>query len=110
MKLDEGGLPCVYILLMRSPIVDNMANNNKTLNELAPNDIKEQAHTKYMAGLRLGLELESSKLFHGLVGEDPHKHVKEFHVMYSTMRPHGILEDYIKMKAFPFSMDGLAKN
>ncbi|RDX64307.1 hypothetical protein CR513_57148, partial [Mucuna pruriens] len=27
----------------------------------------------------------------------------EFHVIFSTMRPHGILEDYIKMKAFPFS-------
>ncbi|RDY09895.1 hypothetical protein CR513_05686, partial [Mucuna pruriens] len=25
--------------------------------------------------------------FHGLVGEDPHKHLKEFHVVYSTMRP-----------------------
>ncbi|RDY13317.1 hypothetical protein CR513_01785, partial [Mucuna pruriens] len=26
-----------------------------------------------------------------LVGEDPHKHLKEFHVVYSTMRPYGIL-------------------
>ncbi|RDX82140.1 hypothetical protein CR513_37105, partial [Mucuna pruriens] len=33
---------------------------------------------------------------------DPHKHLKEFHV--------GILEDYIKMKAFPFSLDGVAKD
>ncbi|RDX83138.1 hypothetical protein CR513_35983, partial [Mucuna pruriens] len=48
--------------------------------------------------------------FHGLVGEDPHKHLKEFHVIYSIMRPQGILEDYIKMKAFPFSLDGAAKD
>ncbi|RDX92503.1 hypothetical protein CR513_25358, partial [Mucuna pruriens] len=40
--------------------------------------------------------------FHGLAGEDPHKHLKEFHV--------GIPEDYIKMKAFPFSLDGVAKD
>ncbi|RDX84926.1 hypothetical protein CR513_33960, partial [Mucuna pruriens] len=40
--------------------------------------------------------------FHGLPGEDPHKHLKEFHV--------GISEDYIKMKAFPFSLDGAAKD
>ncbi|RDX68648.1 hypothetical protein CR513_52339, partial [Mucuna pruriens] len=25
--------------------------------------------------------------FHGLVGEDPHKHLKEFHVVCSIMRP-----------------------
>ncbi|RDX71852.1 hypothetical protein CR513_48743, partial [Mucuna pruriens] len=48
--------------------------------------------------------------FHGLAGEDPHKHLKEFHVVCSTMWPHGILEDYIKMKAFPFSLDGAAND
>ncbi|RDX96361.1 hypothetical protein CR513_20992, partial [Mucuna pruriens] len=42
--------------------------------------------------------------------EDPHKHLKDFHVVCSTMRPHGILQDYIKMKAFPFSLDGDAKD
>ncbi|RDX94183.1 hypothetical protein CR513_23464, partial [Mucuna pruriens] len=48
--------------------------------------------------------------FHDLAGEDPHKHLKEFHVVCSTMRPQGILEDYIKMKAFPFSLDGATKD
>ncbi|RDX99587.1 Copia protein, partial [Mucuna pruriens] len=43
-------------------------------------------------------------------GEDPHKHLKECHAMCSTMRPHGILEDYIKMKAFHFSLDRVAKD
>ncbi|RDY04015.1 hypothetical protein CR513_12327, partial [Mucuna pruriens] len=42
--------------------------------------------------------------------EDPHKHLKEFHVVCSTMRPQGIPEDYIKMKAFLFSLDGAAKD
>ncbi|RDX80442.1 hypothetical protein CR513_39002, partial [Mucuna pruriens] len=40
--------------------------------------------------------------FHGLAREDPYKHFKEFQV--------GIPEDYIKMKAFPFSLDGVAKD
>ncbi|RDX91142.1 hypothetical protein CR513_26922, partial [Mucuna pruriens] len=42
--------------------------------------------------------------------EDPHKHLKEFHVFCSTMRPQGIPEDYIKMKAFPFSLDRATKD
>ncbi|RDX75887.1 hypothetical protein CR513_44173, partial [Mucuna pruriens] len=48
--------------------------------------------------------------FHDFVGEDPHKHLKEFHVVCSMMRPQGILEVYIKMKAFPFSLDGATKD
>ncbi|RDX90704.1 hypothetical protein CR513_27407, partial [Mucuna pruriens] len=32
--------------------------------------------------------------------EDSHNHLKEFHVECSTMRPHGIPKDYIKIKAF----------
>ncbi|RDY07948.1 hypothetical protein CR513_07888, partial [Mucuna pruriens] len=42
--------------------------------------------------------------------EDPHKHHKEFHVVCSTKRPHGILEDYIKMKEFPFSLTRATKD
>ncbi|RDX76435.1 hypothetical protein CR513_43577, partial [Mucuna pruriens] len=48
--------------------------------------------------------------FHGLASKDPHKHLKEFHVVCSTMRPQGIPKDYIKMKAFSFSLDGAAKD
>ncbi|RDY12213.1 hypothetical protein CR513_03016, partial [Mucuna pruriens] len=48
--------------------------------------------------------------FHSLVGEDPHKHLKEFHVVFSPMRPQRIPEDYIKMKVFPFSLDEVAND
>ncbi|XP_052206790.1 uncharacterized protein LOC127811119, partial [Diospyros lotus] len=48
--------------------------------------------------------------FHGLAGEDPHKHLKEFHVVCSTMRPQGVDEEQIKLRAFPFSLDGSAKD
>ncbi|RDX73313.1 hypothetical protein CR513_47106, partial [Mucuna pruriens] len=64
-------------------ILDNMTDNNRTLKELATSDV---------------------------MCEDPHKHLKEFHVVCSTMRSYGILKDYIKMKAFPFSLDGAIKD
>ncbi|RDX85341.1 hypothetical protein CR513_33485, partial [Mucuna pruriens] len=62
-----------------------MENNDQTLKKLATLDV-------------------------GLAGEDPHKHLKEFHVICSTIRPQGILEDYIKMKAFPFFLNRAAKD
>ncbi|KAL5142189.1 hypothetical protein HKD37_09G025417 [Glycine soja] len=36
--------------------------------------------------------------FHGLAGEDPHKHLKEFHIVCSTMKPPDVQEDHIFMK------------
>ncbi|RDY02036.1 hypothetical protein CR513_14555, partial [Mucuna pruriens] len=79
---------------------EQMENNDRTLKELATPDL-EPAQS-YELKSRLIYLLPK---FHGLAGEDPHKHLKEFHVICSTMRLHGILEDYIKMKAFPFSLD-----
>ncbi|RDY09370.1 hypothetical protein CR513_06256, partial [Mucuna pruriens] len=54
-----------------------MENNNRTLKELTTSDSYE---------LKSGL-IHLLPKFHGLVGEDPHKHLKEFHVVYSMMRP-----------------------
>ena len=39
--------------------------------------------------------------FHCLAGEDPHKHLKEFHIVCSTMKPPDVQEDHIFLKAFP---------
>ncbi|RDY09468.1 hypothetical protein CR513_06151, partial [Mucuna pruriens] len=83
-----------------------MENNDRTLKELATLDVLEPAQTYE---LKSGL-IHLLPKFHGLAGVDPHKHLKEFHVVCSTMRPQGILEYYIKMKAFPFSLDGAAKD
>jgi len=47
--------------------------------------------------------------FHGLAGEDPHKHLKEFHIVCSTMKPPNVQEDHIFLKAFPHSLEGVAK-
>ena len=45
-------------------------------------------------------------MFHGFTDEDPHKHLKEFHVI----RPQGIVEEQIKLQAFPFSLADKAKD
>ncbi|RDX85935.1 hypothetical protein CR513_32806, partial [Mucuna pruriens] len=89
----------------------------RTLKELATPDVVYQPWCIQYPQLEptQKYELKSGLIhllpkFHGLVGEDPHKHLKEFHVVCSTIRPQWIPEDYIKMKAFPFSLDGAAKD
>ncbi|XP_052727868.1 uncharacterized protein LOC108332737 [Vigna angularis] len=48
--------------------------------------------------------------FHGLAGECPHKHMKEFHIVCSTMKPHDVPKDHIFLKAFPHSLENAAKD
>ncbi|XP_073133960.1 uncharacterized protein [Henckelia pumila] len=43
-------------------------------------------------------------------GEDPHKHLMEFHVVCSSMKPHGVTEEKIQLRAFPFSLKISAKD
>ncbi|KAL0454963.1 UNVERIFIED_CONTAM: hypothetical protein Slati_0835500 [Sesamum latifolium] len=47
--------------------------------------------------LKLGL-IHLLPTFHGLAGEDPDKHLKEFHVVCSGMRPQGITEKQNDLK------------
>ncbi|XP_065880978.1 uncharacterized protein [Euphorbia lathyris] len=48
--------------------------------------------------------------FHGLTGEDPHKHLKEFHVVCSGLKPKRVTEEQVKLRAFPFSLKDKAKD
>ncbi|RDY02898.1 hypothetical protein CR513_13590, partial [Mucuna pruriens] len=84
-------------------------NNDRTLKELATPNVYPQLEPTEPYKLKYGIIHLLPKFF-GLGGEDPHKHLKEFHVVCSKMRPQGIPKDYIKMKAFPFSLDGAAKD
>ncbi|RDY08748.1 hypothetical protein CR513_06978, partial [Mucuna pruriens] len=70
-----------------------MENNDRMLKELAMLDVVYQPWCIQYPQLELAqsYELKFSLIyllpkFHGLVGEDPHKHLKEFHVVCSTMR------------------------
>ena len=47
--------------------------------------------------------------FHGLVGEDPNKHLKEFHGVCLSMKPIRISMEQLKLRDFPFSLADSAK-
>jgi hypothetical protein len=47
--------------------------------------------------------------FNGLAREDPHTHLKEFYMVCVGMKPNGVDEEQVKLKAFPFSLKGAAK-
>ena len=47
--------------------------------------------------------------FHGLAGEDSCKHLKQFHVVYSTTKPADVQEDHVYLKAFPLSLRVMRK-
>ncbi|RDY02030.1 hypothetical protein CR513_14570, partial [Mucuna pruriens] len=94
-----------------------MENQDRTFKELATPYVMYQPWCIEYPQLEptQSYELKSGLIhllpnFHGLTGEDPHKHLKEFHVECLTMRPQGIPEDYIKIKVFSFSLDRAAKD
>ena len=58
--------------------------------------------------LKTGL-IHLLRKFHGLASEDPHKHLKEFHIVCSTMKPPDVQGDHIFPRAFPCSLGGGAE-
>jgi hypothetical protein len=48
-------------------------------------------------------------IFNGLAGEDPHTHLKEFHIVCIDMKPNRVDEEQVKLKAFPFSLKGAVR-
>nr|KYP34635.1 hypothetical protein KK1_044386 [Cajanus cajan]KYP59994.1 hypothetical protein KK1_015441 [Cajanus cajan] len=59
--------------------------------------------------LKIGL-IHLLPKFHCHVGEDPHKNMKEFYIVCSTMKPPDVQEDHIYLKAFPHSLEVVAKD
>ncbi|XP_042405185.1 uncharacterized protein LOC121995530 [Zingiber officinale] len=92
-----------------------MADHSRTMKELAaPDEAFKYSCITYptLAGdfeLRSGL-IHLLPKYQGLSGEDPNRHLHEFHVVCSTMKPQGISEEDIKLRAFPFSLTGVAKD
>ena len=71
---------------------EDMATNNQTLKELATFDFAAQPLCIEYLNLNAAFELKSGLIhllptFCCFAGEDPHKHLKEFHVVRSTMKP-----------------------
>ena len=91
-----------------------MANNNCTLKELVAPDIDQQPLCIQYPQLEVAFELKSSMIhllltFHGFKGKDPNKHLKECHKVCSSIKPMGISEEQVKLRAFPFSLADSAK-
>ena len=90
---------------------------NQTLKELAAPALNQQplCITFPTLDATTTFELKSGLIhllptFHGLAGEDPHKHLKELHEVCTSMKPTGVTEDQIKLRAFPFSSKDSAKD
>ncbi len=87
----------------------------RTLRELATPDVVQQPLCIDFPDIEVAFELKSGLIhllptFRGLASDDPHKHLKEFHVVCSTMKPQGVTEEQIKLRAFPFSLADKAKD
>ncbi|KAL0409445.1 UNVERIFIED_CONTAM: hypothetical protein Sradi_1878900 [Sesamum radiatum] len=84
-------------------------NPERTIKEMTSLDLNQQPLCIEYPTLDVDFELKSGLIhllptFRGLAGEDPHKHLKEFHVVCSGMRPQGVTEEQVKLRAFPFSL------
>ena len=96
---------------------ENTMTNNKTLRELAAPELTQQSLCIIFSNLaeNTSFELKSGLIhllpfFQGLSGEEPHRHLQEFNVVYSSMKPSGVTEEQIKFRVFPFSLKDAAKD
>ncbi|KAI3523607.1 hypothetical protein L1887_01861 [Cichorium endivia] len=85
----------------------------RTLRDWATQDVTQQPLCITYPAM-MNFELKSGLIhllpsFRGLENEDPHKFLKEFHVVCVGMKPHDVTEDQIKLRAFPFSLQDAAK-
>ncbi|KAL0434001.1 UNVERIFIED_CONTAM: hypothetical protein Slati_2734400 [Sesamum latifolium] len=90
-------------------------NPERTINEMTSLDLNQQPLCIEYPTLDIDYELKSGLIhllptFRGLAGEDPHKQLKEFHVVCSGMRPQGVTKEQVKLRAFPFSFGRKAKD
>ena len=67
-----------------------------------------------MSQLEVAFELKPGMIhllpnFHGLSGENLNNHLKEFHVVCSSMKSFVIFMEQVKLRVFPFSLANNAK-
>ncbi|CAN6542031.1 unnamed protein product [Malus baccata var. baccata] len=88
--------------------------DNRTLRELAMPNTDQQPLCITYPNAAGGFELKSGMIhylpkFHGFSTEDANKHLMEFHVVCSGMRPANVEEEQVKLRAFPFTLEAKAK-
>ncbi|KAL0287052.1 UNVERIFIED_CONTAM: hypothetical protein Scaly_2777400 [Sesamum calycinum] len=74
-------------------------NPERTINEMTSPYLNQQPLCIEYPTLDVDFELKSGLIhllptFRGLAGEDPHKYLKEFHVVCSGIRPQRVTEEY----------------
>jgi hypothetical protein len=82
--------------------------HNNTFKELAAPNVENQPLCINIDN-NVNFELKSSFIhllptFNGLAREDHHTHLKEFRTVCVGMKPNGVDEEQVKLKAFPFSL------
>ncbi|KAM1128440.1 hypothetical protein TB1_037663 [Malus domestica] len=87
--------------------------DNRTLRELAMPNTDQQPLCITYPNAERGFELKSGMIhylpkFHGFSTEDANKHLMEFHVVCSGMRPTNVDEEQVKLRAFPFTLEAKA--
>ncbi|XP_073133396.1 uncharacterized protein [Henckelia pumila] len=87
----------------------------RTLRKLANPNVTQQPLCIQFPTTEVNFELKAGLIhllptFRGLAGENPYKHLKEFHIVYRAMKPQGITEEQISLRAFPFSLADKAKD
>ncbi|KAL9241882.1 hypothetical protein vseg_015942 [Gypsophila vaccaria] len=94
-----------------------MGRDPRTIEELKAPDMELQPSFIVYSPLPQGVsfELKSGLInnlpsFHGLNGEDPNKHLSEFHTTCVSMRPRDATEEQMKLRAFPFSLKDKARD
>jgi len=94
---------------------DTMAAPRRiTLKEAGAPDFTLQPFQAHHPKLNADFELKTSLInllpkFHGLPAQDPIKHLRDFQTACSTARRYGANEVAIWLYAFPFSLEGRAK-
>lgn len=92
-----------------------MAAGDRTLKKLATPYLNQKPLCIIYPTLNVAFELKSRlihllSIFCGLAGEDPQKHLKEFDIVCSTLKPQNFTKEQIKLRAFLFSLGDKAKD
>ena len=117
-NLKENDLALDYIFASDSNLEgEEVMAGNQTLKELAVFYLNQQPLriTSTILDATITFELKSRlihllPIFHGLASEDPHKHLKEFHVVCTSIKPTRVTEEQIKLRNLLFSLKDLVKD
>ncbi|XP_056684850.1 uncharacterized protein [Spinacia oleracea] len=87
----------------------------RTLKEMAAPNTGDDPLCIVFPELDKPLKLNSGFLnllpkYYGKSGENPRRHLKEFKVVCSSMNLEGVEQDHIRLRAFPFSLQDVAKD